>query len=138
MLAYIYPVNMSTGRPDNSLPGVPGSPDNSLPGMGGSPSHPIVVPPLPGIWPPPGQPTFPIALPPGEPTQPIYIEGSPEHPITMPPATIWPPLPPVGPTGKYAILILVVGVGYRWLVVEGPGPSHPIAPQPPEAQPKRA
>ena len=57
-----------------------------------------------------------------------YIPGSPEHPIALPPGTVWPPLPPTT-TGKYAVLIWVVGVGSRWLVVEAPEmPGKPDGP----------
>jgi len=130
---YIYPAGS----------GVPGSPDNSLPGGGGPvdpgygvggdrPSHPIVLPPLPGVWPKPGEPSHPIVIPPdvaGIPSHPIVLPGSPEHPIALPPGTVWPPLPP-STTGKYAILIWVVGVGSRWLIVDSAQVSPPIAPTP--------
>jgi hypothetical protein len=121
MLAYIYPVN--GGQVDNELPGGPpghvgGGPIHRPPIVGGGP---IIPPPLPGVWPPPGHITHPIVLPPmGEISQPIVIPGGPEHPIAVPPG-IWPPLPPgtVWPGAeKLAILIWVVGVGWRWLVIE--------------------
>jgi hypothetical protein len=161
MLAYIYPVQGGGGegpdnslpgfggRPDNSLPGgFPGRPDNSLPGYqpggghpshpisggGVGPSHPIVLPPLPGVWPQPGTPSHPIVIPPdvpGVPSHPIVLPGSPEHPIALPPGSVWPPLPPTM-TGKYAILIWVVGVGSRWLIVDAAtiDNSLPDSPQP--------
>jgi hypothetical protein len=54
----------------------------------------------------------------------------------MPPATVWPPIPPgSGIAGKCIILIWVVGVGYRWLVVQGPDVWPPVTP-PPMPQPK--
>ena len=111
--------------------GVGGSerPDNSLPWGPGRPSHPIALPPLPGIWPKPGEPSIPPGpLPPVEVAPPIYIEGSPTNPIALPPG-IYPPLPPEAglPSGKIAILILVVGVGYRWLVYDRAQVSPPIA-----------
>ena len=112
---------------------------------------PIVPPPLPGVWPKPGEPTHPIYVPPqrpGRPSHPIVLpmpptkpdvpgSGSPSHPIELPPGTIWPPLPPdVDTGGKTAILVWVVGVGYRWFVYDPPGmPSKPD--KPPEAGPKR-
>jgi hypothetical protein len=107
----------------------PGQPDNSLPpGEPGAPVHPIVIPPLP-----PGlAPEHPIALPPSgaHPAFPIVLPGTPEHPITAPPGTIWPPLPPSsGIAGVSLVLIWVVGVGYRWLVVQGPA-VWPPTPQP--------
>jgi len=112
-LAYIQ--ELTGDRPDNSLPG----------GRPGHPSHPIVLPILPGIWPPPGQPNWPPSLvDPGygvgseHPSQgPIIIQGKPDQPIALPPG-VYPPLPPAGLKDKYAILILIFGVGWRWLVVD--------------------
>lgn len=105
-----------------------GDPDYGIPG-GGHPGHPLPIPPLPpdiwpqppvGIWPPPVRPGFPIIIP-----QP------PDKPLPEPPGTIWPPLPPgTGIAGKHWVLIWVVGVGYRWLVIDGPDKW------PPAAQPK--
>lgn len=109
MLAYIHPIEGIDGHPSNELPGIPGRPSNPI----------VIPPPLPGVWPPPGIPSQPIQLPPpGEASNPIVIPGSPEHPIALPPG-IWPPLPPSS-TGKYAVLVLVLGVGYRWVVVDAP------------------
>jgi hypothetical protein len=125
MLAVITPIE--GGQVDNSLPGAPGYPSHGLPGIPGVPSHPIVLPPLPGVYPPPGTPTQPIYLPPpGQVENPIVIPGSPEHPIALPPGSVWPPLPPSA-TGKYAVLVYVVGVGYRWFVVQGPEVWPPVA-----------
>jgi len=120
MLAYIVPLSGGGERPDNSLPGTPGVPTHPIAGGGERPSHPIVLPPLPGVWPKPGTPSHPIVIPPetaGTPSHPIVIPGDPEHPIALPPGTVWPPLPPTE-SGKYAILIWVVGVGTRWLIVD--------------------
>ena len=129
MLANIQFIRAGEG-PDNSLPDAPVH-------IGGGP---IVLPPLPGIWPKPGEPNLPVdpgfgqggILHPGG--GPIIIQGHPETPIALPPG-IYPPLPPPT-TGKYAVLILVLGVGYRWLVVDAgelpPGPStKPITPPAP-------
>jgi hypothetical protein len=123
MLAYIYPLGSTVGgTPEHPIvipPGEPGSPTHPIVGSG-APSHPIVLPPLPGVWPKPGEPSHPITLPPevpGVPSHPVIIPGDPEHPIALPPGSVWPPLPPTT-TGKYAILIWVVGVGTRWLVVD--------------------
>jgi hypothetical protein len=112
-------------HPDQGLPGLPGRPDQGLPGAPGRPDQG-----LPGA---PGRPDQ------GLPGTPPSVDNT----LPMPPATIWPPLPPgIGIAGKALILVWVVGVGYRWLVVEGPDvwpplPSvqPPIA-QPPVAQPK--
>jgi hypothetical protein len=121
---YIYPAGAGApGAPDNSLPGGGGAVDPGYGVSGDRPSHPIVLPPLPGVWPPAGQPSQPIYIPPHV-ENPIVITGSPEHPIALPPNTIWPPLPPTT-SGKYAILIWVVGVGSRWLVVEPPPVAQP-------------
>ena len=108
-----------------------GPPDETDPGYGqGRPrpphaSLPIVLPALPGIWPPPGKPNWPPA--PVDPNYdinaPIFIQGRPDTPIALPPG-VYPPLPPIT-EGKYAVLILVIGVGYRWLVVEGSDLSQP-------------
>jgi hypothetical protein len=119
MLAVITPVE--AGRPDQGLPG--GPPHH----VGGGP---IIPPPIPGVWPPAGEISHPIVIPPvGEVSNPIVIPGSPQHPIALPPGTVWPPLPgppPVAPGGKYAILIWIVGVGFRWYIAQAP----PVTPQP--------
>ncbi len=141
-LARITPVRWGGGggSVDNTLPGEGGSIDNTLPGEegpvdpgygieAGRPSHPIVIPPLPGIWPPAGRPSLPIYLPDnGDSVQlPIYIEGTPEHPITQPPGSFIPPLPDNSLPGEKPVVVLVrvYGVGSRWFVY-----------QPPTAQPK--
>lgn len=118
------------------ISGVPGAPDIGLPepppGVGGGP---IIPPPLPGVWPKPGEPTHPIEIPPVGVMPPIFIPEDPQHPIQLPPGVIWPPLPPdVGlPSGKVAILIWVVGVGHRWFIYESPTVWPPT---PPTAGPK--
>ena len=105
------------------------------PGYGqGTPLPPISTLPLPP--PPPGIVTPPIALPPvinmpPHTMPPIFIPEDPAKPLP-PPGTIWPPLPPgTGIAGKALVCIWVVGVGTRWLVVDGPDKW------PPEAGPKR-
>jgi hypothetical protein len=105
------------------------------------PSHPIVIrpphaghrPPLPPVHPGQGLPGTPPV--PGQPPAPD--QGLPEAPPEVDntlPGLIWPPLPPgTGIAGKAIILIWVVGVGYRWLVVQGPDvwpPALPPIPQP--------
>lgn len=134
------------------FPNLPGRPEGPVdPGYGvEGPTHPmppIHLPSLPGIWPPPGKPGLPIELPPNVAAPPIYIPEEPGHPLPLPPGTIWPPLPPdMGLDGKYAILVLVVGVGYRWLIYDSnAAPGHPLPPEPgtpghplpPVPQPKR-
>lgn len=123
----------------------PTDPDYGLPGPRPTPMPPIAIPPLPPgfvmppihlppeIWPPqpPVYPIPPIFIPggpdntlPGTPGTP----GTPDNSLPMPPATIWPPLPPgSGIAGKGLALIWLVGVGYRWLVVQGPDIWPPVA-----------
>jgi len=68
------------------------------------------------------------------PSQPIFLPEGPDHTLPVPPATVWPPLPPgIGIAGKGLALIWLVGVGYRWLVVQG---NEVWPPQTPPAQPK--
>lgn len=100
------------------------------------PGHPLPLPPLPGIWPKPGEPSLPIALPPGlwppgdhgpGVMPPIYIPEEPTKPLPLPPGSIWPPLPPdLGLTGKVAILVWVVGVGFRWFIYDQAQVTPPI------------
>jgi hypothetical protein len=130
MLAEITPINIPGMRPDNSLPGSGNYPDNSLPGGGVSVAPPIVLPPLPptvkppvGIW-PPQLPT------PGHPAQPIFIPDTPDNslPPELPPGSVWPPLNPGdGIGGKVLALVWLVGVGYRWAVLQGPQIWPPVA-----------
>jgi hypothetical protein len=120
------------GRPDQGLPpSLPVHPDQ-LP----------VLPPL-GIWPPPApvHPSHPIyPVPPGAPDQGLPGgSGSAGQLPVLPPGAVWPPLPPeIG--GKIICFAWVVGVGYRWVILD---PSLEIPVQlptlpgrPPVAQPK--
>lgn len=127
MLCNVTPVGKPGEGPVDPDFGVPAPPDK-----------PVVIPPLPGIWPPPGQVMPPINLPPVWAMPPIFIDGTPEKPINLPPG-LWPPLPPEigggpivpppssGGGNKAAILVAVVGLqkgdiwsGYRWFVFEKP------------------
>lgn len=134
------------------FPNLPGRPEGPVdPGFGipegGHIMPPIALPGLPGIWPKPGEPSLPIELPPGVAVPPIYIPEEPGHPLPQPPNGIWPPLPPdLGLDGKVAIVVWVIGVGYRWLIYDTsltPGhplptpPSRPDVGLPPTPQPKR-
>jgi hypothetical protein len=126
-LAYIQ--ELTGDRPGHELPG--GRP----PHVGGGP---IIPPPLPGVWPPPGVPTLPIDLPPHA-SNPIVIPQPPpgvNPPITLPPPGIYPPLPPEEvPTGKVAILVKVIGSDtVHWIVVDTS--LHPGTPLPPSPTPK--
>jgi hypothetical protein len=111
----------------------PVDPGYSRPGGGGGghPAHPIVLPPLPGIWPPPGQPALPIVIPPEValppfPTPPIVIDPPPDKPNPVPPGEIWPPLPP-----EYAgkvVAVIVLGSGQvHWYHVPPPSVNPPVA-----------
>jgi hypothetical protein len=120
MIARITPLSRGSGDyPDNELPEGGGEEiDNSLPSWNRPPGN-ATLPVLPGIWPPPGKPNLPVRIPvdPGY-GVPIFISEGPENPIALPPG-IYPPLPPSGGTsGKVAVLVWVVGVGYRWAVID--------------------
>jgi len=124
--ARITPVD-AEGRPVDPGYGIPGGgggrPDQGLP-IVRSPGHPIVLPPAP----PDAHPDHDLPPLAGLPSHPIYIPGTPEHPIVVPPGTVWPPLPPEsGVAGRVWILIYVLGVGHRWLVVDGPSVWPPTA-----------
>lgn len=141
--------------PDQGLPpGSPGSPSQGLPGrptFPGRPSHPIARPPWEAeVWPPgPTDPGWGVDAPePGVPAPPIYIPIGPDQglpPIAghlpapdPPPGTIWPPLPPSAPEGKTALLVWLVGVGWRYMVVTIPPPTvdNTVPGAGGEAQPK--
>jgi len=114
------------------------------PGYGhGRPVPPVAMPPIqlpplpPGIAlppiyiPPSGHlpvlPHPPVAVPP------IFIPPEIDNELPGGPAVIWPPLPPgTGIAGKGLALIWIVGVGYRWLVIEGPD----MWPPQPKPEPK--
>jgi hypothetical protein len=65
----------------------------------------------------------------------------PEHPIVLPPGAVWPPLPP-SVQGKILCFVWIVGIGYRWTMIDpsltpghdlpqrpgGERPSHPAMP----------
>jgi hypothetical protein len=150
--------------PDNTLPGIEGPVDPGY-GIPGGPGimPPIAIPPLPGIWPPAGVVTPPIHYPPATASPPIFIPDAPPEvgggpstpppvvgggPATppglhpgggpLPPAGVYPPLPPSsGIAGKVAILVWVIGIGYRWFVVDAPKPPDWPVGKPPESGPKR-
>lgn len=107
----------------------PVDPDFGIPARP-HPVPPIQLPPLPPGWVMP-----PIYLPPGGvAVPPIYLPETPDNTLPVPPATIWPPLPPgTGIAGKVLLLVWIVGVGYRWIVVQG---TEIWPPKPPEPEPK--
>jgi hypothetical protein len=151
------PVDPGYGVPlppvvDNGLPNIPGY----HPGGGPiRPTYPVDpgygVPITPGVWPsppvgiwPPPQPVFPAhpIYPGGGPDNTLPVPpGSPSHPIVLPPGSVWPPLPPQV-QGKILAFCWLVGIGYRWVVIDpslkpdiglpgsGNKPSTPPTPQP--------
>jgi hypothetical protein len=157
MFAYIKFIH-DPRHPDQGLPpgepGEPVAPDQGLPGEPATPTHPIYGfrprpwPPLP--WPPRPWPPTPVdpdwGLDAGvAPGQPIYLPigpdqglppvGGHEPPTDPPPGTVWPPIPGA-PEGKAAILVWIIGVGYRYFVVELPPPEASQLPVPVPAPPE--
>jgi hypothetical protein len=113
-----------------SRPTFPVAPDQGLPRPPGVWPKP---PSPPGIWPP---------SPPLYPSHPIYpggggaSGGSPDQGLPLPPGAVWPPLPP-DIAGKVMCFVWIVGIGYRWTVIDPSlKPTHPIEPGGPVAQPK--
>jgi hypothetical protein len=132
------PIDPGFGVPGFGGPVDPGWGVGGLPHPGGGPifpggGHPSHQP----VWPGP-QPTHPIELPPGSSVPPTEI-WPPQ------PGTVWPPQPPVPgqplpspqppiviPPNKVAVLLLVLGVGYKWAIIDKPDtqPVPPGKPQP--------
>ena len=131
----------------------PVDPGFGHPGGGWSPTDPgfgggIPVPP-PGIWGPPPRPDQGLPpVPPGGhidnslpvvPGIPVYpttgpiSPGSPDNTLPLPPGTVWPPLPPQF-TGTVLALVVVFGIGYRWVVIDTD--LRPDNALPPTATPK--
>jgi hypothetical protein len=109
-----------TGLPEP--PTYPVRPGNSLP----RPPHAWPLPPRPEN-PDPGY-DRPIPI---YPSVPIYeIPPEVDNSLPMEPGTVWPPLPDEV-TGKVVAFVWIVGVGYRWTVIDTDlKPTVPIAPQP--------
>jgi hypothetical protein len=134
-----YPAHL----PSPPSPGAPGHlPSPQPPQLPTRPGHLPALPPL-GIWPPPApvHPEHPIyPVPPGAPDQGLPAGGgTPGHLPALPPGAVWPPLPPeIG--GKIICFAWVVGVGYRWVVLdpslEVPVQLPTLPNRPPVAQPK--
>ena len=109
--------------------GPPEYPDQGLP-----PTYPVRpghgLPRPPHVWPRPPRPVDPgygIDVP-VSPEHPIYMPGAPDHELPLPPGAVWPPLPP-DVTGKVMCFMWLVGIGYRWTVIDCDlKPSHPISP----------
>lgn len=123
---------------DNSPPDRPSTWPPQRPNYPVDPGYGL--PTFPNVWPNPplvGGPAHPIRLPPLVPTHPIYTPPEVSPPIAIPPGAVWPPLPPGLPRVLIA-LVWIVGVGYRWAVLDGDAaiPTPPIADTGPDAEPK--
>jgi len=118
-----------------SHPIAPGGGPSQGPGF---PTHPIApptypvdpgygIPTIPGIWPsPPAFPDHSLPIAPVLPTHPIYRPEAPNNDLPLPPGAVWPPLPP-SVDGQVLCFVWVVGIGYRWTVIDPSlQPSHPI------------
>lgn len=95
---------------------------------GSPPNYPIGpnqdLPTAPGVFPMP-----PIAGPPVAPSHPIIVP-----PDDVPPGAVWPPLPDSLPS-KILALVWIVGVGYRWAVLDLDADVAPPIAEPPEPTP---
>jgi hypothetical protein len=131
-----------------------GHPDQGLP-----PTFPVKpgheLPRPPHIWPRPPRPVRPgqglprPPLVPVTPEHPIYLPVGPDQELPLPPGAVWPPLPP-DLEGELMCFVWVVGVGWRWTVIDTSlKPEQPLPPTtvppaevdntlppPPTAQPK--
>ena len=124
-----YPVDPGYGFPSPPhmwpIPPRPLRPGHDLPGR----------PPHVGGGPAPGRPERPDqGLPPApvHPSLPIYLPG-PDNELPIQPGEIWPPLPPGIAQGKVMCFVWIVGIGYRWTVIDTS--LKPSAPLPPTTVP---
>jgi hypothetical protein len=131
------PVDPGYGYPlppvvDNELPGTPAHPDQGLP-----PTYPVKpgndLPRPPHVWPRPPRPVGPDqGLPPQPvtPEHPIYFPpAGPDNELPLPPGAVWPPLPPALGETELLCLVWIVGVGYRWTVIDTSlKPEQPLPP----------
>ena len=158
------PVDPGWGVEDGEGPVDPGygwgggeRPGNRPPGSRPPrPGHGLPTPP--SVWPKPpggGLPVDPdwgvgsgdeagqLPIYPMDPAHPDnelpQVPGVEPPPVDAPPGTIWPPLPPEIPAGKAIVLAGIVGVGYRYVVVEIPVHPDQGLPEtdPPAPQPKK-
>lgn len=119
-------------HPGHGLPHPPVRPGHDLPPWGVTTWPPSPVDPSWGVDGDPSRPVRPdnslppfIPLGPDHPDNALPPFASHKPPTNPPPGTIWPPLPPGAPEGKAAIIVWIVGVGWRYMVVD-----IPPAPQP--------
>jgi hypothetical protein len=125
-------------RPSHGLPWAPGH----ISGGPVRPTYPVDpgygLPTPPTVWPTP--PVGPDNALPIAPSFPIYIppDANPDNSLPLPPGAVWPPLPPGVADGKLLCFAWIVGVGYRWAVIDttltiggGPATPPPVASQGP-------
>jgi hypothetical protein len=130
---YGYPLPPVTEYPTPGPILPPGYPS----GQPVPPTYPVDpnygLPTPPTVWPMPPRPERPDnSLPPiqAHPSHPIYIPnpGAPDNELPLPPGSVWPPLPP-GVEGQVMCIVWIVGVGYRWTVIDTElQPEHPMVP----------
>lgn len=104
------------GQVDNSLPTLPNYPSNGLPSGGVIPGNrPVQLPAAPPVFP---NNDLPDTVFPGFPAHPL--PPVPGTPGTLPilPGTVWPPLPPILGGKKYLVVVLIPGIGARWVVID--------------------
>jgi hypothetical protein len=108
-----YPDQGLPGEEEDQTPewGLPEGEDDRLP------ERPVPEPP-PGIWPGPT---------PGHPIVPVPPEEGPGQGPELPPGAIW-PKPPGDVGGKFVVLAIIPGYGWRYIVIEpGAWPEEPPA-----------
>jgi hypothetical protein len=114
----VWPTPPSPGHPSHPIqPTYPVDPDYGLP-----------LPPT--VWPqPPVAPNHDLPVAPVTPEHPIYLPVAPNNDLPLPPGSVWPPVPPSLGDGQVMALVWLVGIGYRWTVLDlSLKPEHPIAP----------
>lgn len=102
------------GRPPHvgggPAPGRPDRPDQGLPPSGARPGHDLPVP---------ISPSHPIYLPP----------PGVDNALPLPPGAVWPPLPPSLGETELLCFVWIVGIGYRWTVIDTSlKPGMPLPP----------
>ena len=136
---------ISQGSAGNELPGQSGRPSNELPG-GQRPSDPNYGMNTPGL-PTNDLPPIPEVNPPLSPSNPIAPLPPASNKPTPPAGSIYPPLHGPGASkDKFVVLVIVPGVGYRYVIVDpsldfglslpekpAHGSGQPVPGQPPTA-----
>jgi len=101
----------------------------------GRPTYPVRpdhgLPSPPNRWPMPPRPVRPdnsLPIAPVHPSFPIYLPG-PDNELPLPPGAVWPPLPPALGATELLCLVWIVGIGYRWTVIDTSlKPGMPLPP----------